>query len=71
MESFASLFADSASSGKLANFSITDFGKQVKKAKVSFGNVNLGIYKQGSRRKKAAIFHDEKLEAELISCYMN
>ena len=65
MEGFASLFADSASSGKLANFSLTDFGIDLKKAKLSFGNVNLGIYKQGPRKFPRQILHDKQVEKEL------
>ncbi|CAI2161905.1 5556_t:CDS:2 [Funneliformis geosporum] len=53
------------SSGKLANFSLTDFGSSLKKARLSFGNVNLGIYKQGSRRKPAPLFHDPVKEKEI------
>jgi hypothetical protein len=62
MEGLTNLFADSASSGKLTNFTITDFGPQLKKAQVSFGNVSLGIYKQGSRKKPAPLFHDQERE---------
>ncbi|CAI2185198.1 15215_t:CDS:2 [Funneliformis geosporum] len=62
---FTNLFSDSQSSGKLTNFTITDFGSQLKKAQVSFGNVNLGIYKQGSRKKPAPLFHDEQSEKEI------
>ncbi|MCE8167650.1 MAG: hypothetical protein I3275_03405 [Candidatus Moeniiplasma glomeromycotorum] len=65
IEYFTNLFADSQSSGKLANFSVTDFGPQIKKAKVSFGNVSLGIYKRGSRKKSAPIFHDPQAEKEI------
>jgi hypothetical protein len=64
IECFTDLFADSYSSGKLANFSITDFSP-LKKAQISFGQVNLGIYKQGSRRKIRPIFHDETAEKEI------
>ena len=46
----------------MTNFTITDFGSHLKKAQVSFGNVNLGIYKQGSRKKPAPLFHDEQKE---------
>ncbi|CAG8511155.1 7130_t:CDS:1 [Ambispora gerdemannii] len=67
MEGLAGLFTDSASSGKLANFSLTDFGTNLKKAKVSFGNVNLGIYKQGKRKLPKPIFHDQESEKELYN----
>jgi len=32
---------------------------------LSFGNVALGIYKQGSRRVPAPLFHDEQAEKEV------
>jgi len=48
---FAGLFSDSASSGKLFNVSITDYASTLKKARVSVGNVPIGIYKQGPRHK--------------------
>ena len=60
ISNFADLFADSATTGKLTNFSITDFGEKIKYAKVSFGNVPLGIYRRGPKRKKTPIFHDRK-----------
>ncbi|CAI2199328.1 4619_t:CDS:2, partial [Funneliformis geosporum] len=65
ISNFTNLFSDSQSSGKLTNFTITDFGSHLKKAQVSFGNVNLGIYKQGSRKKPAPLFHDEQSEKEI------
>jgi hypothetical protein len=65
MEGFTNLFADSASSGKLANFSITDFGSLVKKAQISFGNVPLGIYRQGSKPKRVPLFHDQEKDQAL------
>jgi len=65
MEGFANLFSDSASSGKLANFSITDFGSLVKKAQISFGNVPLGIYRRGSKPKRVPLFHDQEKDQAL------
>ena len=67
IENFTDLFTDSASSGKLTNFSITDFGSEIKKASVSFGNVNLGIYKQGKRGLPNPICHDQEQEKELYN----
>jgi hypothetical protein len=61
MKGFADLFVSSQVSGKLANFTLTDFGSQIQKAKLSFGQVNLGIYKQGSRNKfSKPIFHKQE-----------
>jgi hypothetical protein len=71
MEGLTNLFADSASSGKLANFTITDFGANLKKAQVSFGNVSLGIYKQGARKKPAPLFHDQQAEKEIYQLAAN
>jgi hypothetical protein len=65
MEGFADLFASSQATGKLANFTLTDFGSQIHKAKLSFGQVNLGIYKQGSRNKlRQPVFHDQETGKE-------
>src|SRR3954464_2918651 len=63
MEGFADLFADSASSGRLTNFSLTDFGDNLKKAKLSFGNVPLGIYRQG-KKITGGLLHDKDKETE-------
>ncbi|KLL04466.1 MAG: hypothetical protein MRERV_14c063 [Mycoplasmataceae bacterium RV_VA103A] len=71
MEGLTDLFADSSSSGKLANFSLTDFGPQLKKAQLSFGNVPLGIYKRGPRKKPAPLFHDEQTEKEIYQLVAN
>jgi hypothetical protein len=49
---FAGLFSDSASSGKLFNATITDYAPVLKKARVSVGNVPVGIYRQGPKDKK-------------------
>src|SRR6266480_2384266 len=70
-EKFISLFADSTSSGKLTNFSLTDFGEQIKKAKLSFGNVPLGIYRQGPKKRKTPIFHDKETEKEIHQLFTN
>jgi hypothetical protein len=65
MEGFADLFASSQATGKLANFTLTDFGSQIHKAKLSFGQVNLGIYKQGSHNKlRQPVFHDQETGKE-------
>src|SRR4051812_45252646 len=71
MEGFTNFFADSQSTGKLANFAITDFGASLKKAKLSFGNVNLGIYKQGKRKPSKPIFHNEETEKALYQLVAN
>jgi predicted neuraminidase len=71
ISNFTNLFTDSQSSGKLTNFTITDFGSQLKKARLSFGNVNLGIYKQGSRKKPAPLFHDQQSEQEIYQLVAN
>jgi hypothetical protein len=65
LENLTKLFTDSASSGKLINFSITDFGKKIQRVKISFGQVPVGIYRKGTKRKRKPIFHDEKKEKEL------
>ena len=65
LENFTNLFTDSASSGKLINFSITDFGEKIQKAKISFGQIPLGIYRKGTKKKRKPIFHDEEKEKEL------
>ncbi|WNE40450.1 MAG: hypothetical protein GBAus27B_000517 [Mycoplasmataceae bacterium] len=61
MAGFADLFANSQTTGKLANFTLTDFfGANINKAKLSFGQVNLGIYKQGSRNNLSKpVFHNQ------------
>ncbi|WNE41218.1 MAG: hypothetical protein mread185_000675 [Mycoplasmataceae bacterium] len=57
---FTDLFASSQTTGKLINFTLADFGSSIQKAKLSFGNVNLGIYKQGSRNRLGKpIFHNQ------------
>lgn len=65
LEELTNLFTDSASSGKLINFSITDFGEKIQKAKISFGQVPLGIYRKGPKKRRKPIFHDEEKEKEL------
>ena len=69
IEHFANLFADSQTSGKLANFTITDFGSSLKKAQVSFGQVNLGIYKRGPRSKPTPIFHDKEKDQAIYHLF--
>ena len=64
-EYFINLFTDSASSGRLINFSITDFGAKIQQARISFGQVPLGIYRQGTKRRPRPIFHDEEKEKDL------
>ena len=71
MENLTNLFTDSASSGKLINFSITDFGEKIQKAKISFGQVPLGIYRKGPKKKRKPIFHDEEKEKELHQLAIN
>lgn len=71
LESLTNLFVDSASSSRLINFSITDFGEKVQRAKVSFGQVPLGIYQKGLKRKRKLIFHDEEREKELYQLIGN
>ena len=68
---FTNLFANSTATGKLINFAITDFGEEVKKARISFGNVPLGIYRQGTKRRRTLIFHDEKKEKEIYQLVAN
>jgi len=68
---FLDLFANSAATGKLINFAITDFGEKIKKARISFGNVPLGIYRQGMKKKRAPIFHDEEKEKEIYQLVAN
>ncbi|CAJ0824757.1 6775_t:CDS:2 [Entrophospora sp. SA101] len=58
-------------SGKLINFSITDFGEKIQKAKISFGQVPLGIYRKGPKKKRKPIFHDEEKEKELHQLAIN
>ena len=67
LEDFANLFANSASSGKLVNFSITDFGGKIQKAKISFGQVPLGIYRKGFKKKRKPIFHNEEKKLEQLA----
>ena len=71
LENITNLFIDSASSGRLINFSTTDFGKKIQKAKVSFGQVPLGIYRKGLKRKQKLVFHDEEREKEIYQLIGN
>nr|CAG8502219.1 3132_t:CDS:2 [Entrophospora candida] len=66
-EDFTNLFAKSVSSEKLLNFSITDFGERIQKAKISFGQVPLGIYQKGLKKKRKSIFHNEEKGLEQLS----
>src|SRR5437016_4129817 len=71
LEHFTNLFTDSASSGKLINFSITDFGEKIQRAKISFGQVPLSIYRKGPKKNKRPIFHDEEKEKEFYQLVTN
>jgi hypothetical protein len=71
LENLTNLFTDSASSGKLINFSITDFGEKIQKVKISFGQVPIGIYRKGPKKKQKHIFHDEEKEKEFHQLVTN
>jgi hypothetical protein len=61
------LFADSVSSGKLLNVVATDYGAKVQKAKVSIGNVPVGIHKRGPKKGPREIFHNKETEQEIFA----
>lgn|SRR5581483_2483980 len=67
---FTNLFISSDISGKLINFSVTDFGKETQKAKISFGQVPLGIYRKGPRKKRKPIFHNEEKDLGRLAIYL-
>jgi hypothetical protein len=71
INNFPNLFANSIASGKLINFAITDFGEKIKKSRISFGNVPLGIYRQGTKKKRTPIFHDKEKEKEIHQLVAN
>ena len=63
------LFSSSDGSGRLLNITTADYGAVKKKATVSVGNVPLGIYKQGPKRRRAAIFHDPQQETVIYQLF--
>ncbi|TLY45082.1 MAG: hypothetical protein E6K54_08950 [Gammaproteobacteria bacterium] len=69
MADLSDLWADSQSSGKLFNIVATDFGKEVKKAVVSVGNVGLNIHKRGPRKKRERICHDPQVEKKIAQLF--
>jgi hypothetical protein len=72
---FAGLFSDSASSGKLFNATITDYAPALKKARVSVGNVPVGIYRQGPKHKSILngktphLAHNRQKEPEIYEIF--
>ncbi|CAG8763581.1 23676_t:CDS:2, partial [Racocetra persica] len=65
---------DSASSGKLFNVSVVDYAPTLKKARVSVGNVPVGIYRQGPRdqnssRRKPQSWHNQTTEPEIFKVF--
>jgi len=44
---------------------MADFGENIQRAKISFGQVPLGIYRKGPKKKRKPIFHDEEKEKEI------
>ena len=64
----ADLFNNSQESRRVSTFTIRNFGKKIKLAKVSYGNRPIGIYRQG-RRSRQEFLHSSKFEPELWKIY--